>query len=131
MNKYVKRVIEDVRAKNADQSEFLQAVEEVLTTLAPVLDKNPQYEENAILSYWAAIRSGDEIVGQWIRLLYEVILQGISDKRWFYDHQRASGALGFIERFCHHYKGKLAPGRIRLVRGLSAAAAALTILLLW
>ena len=49
MNKYVKRVIEDVRAKNADQSEFLQAVEEVLTTLAPVLDKNPQYEENAIL----------------------------------------------------------------------------------
>ena len=73
-----------------------------------------RYEENAILSYWAAIRSGDEIVGQWIRLLYEVILQGISDKRWFYDHQRASGALGFIERFCHHYKGKLAPGRIRL-----------------
>ena len=49
MNKYIKRVIEDVRAKNADQSEFLQAVEEVLTTLAPVLDRNPQYEENAIL----------------------------------------------------------------------------------
>ena len=49
MNKYVQRVIADVRAKNADQSEFLQAVEEVLTTLGPVLDKNPQYEENAIL----------------------------------------------------------------------------------
>ena len=73
-----------------------------------------RYEENAILSYWAAIQSGDEIVCQWIRMLYEVILQGISDKRWFYDHQRAAGALGFIERFCHHYKGKLAPGRIRL-----------------
>ena len=49
MNKYIKRVIDDVRAKNADQSEFLQAVDEVLTTLGPVLDKNPQYEENAIL----------------------------------------------------------------------------------
>ena len=49
MNKYVKRVLEDVRAKNADQSEFLQAVYEVLSTLGPVLDKNPQYEENAIL----------------------------------------------------------------------------------
>ena len=49
MNKYVKRVMDDVRAKNADQSEFLQAVDEVLATLGPVLDKNPQYEENAIL----------------------------------------------------------------------------------
>ena len=49
MNKYVKRVLEDVRAKNADQSEFLQATQEVLETLGPVLDKNPQYEENAIL----------------------------------------------------------------------------------
>ena len=81
------------------------------TAREPLTDR---YEENAILTYWAAIQSGDEIVGQWIRLLYEVILQGLSDKRWFYDHQRAAGALGFIERFCHHYKGKLAPGRIRL-----------------
>ncbi len=48
-NKYAKRVMEDVRAKNRDQAEFLQAVEEVLSTLGPVLDANPQYEENAIL----------------------------------------------------------------------------------
>ena len=48
-NKYVNEVLADVRAKNADQSEFLQAVEEVLTTLDPVLKANPQYEEAAIL----------------------------------------------------------------------------------
>ena len=77
----------------------------------PMMDR---YEENAILSYWAAIQSGDVIVGRWIRTLYEVILQGLSENRWFYDRQRAAGALGFIERFCHHYKGKLAPSRIRL-----------------
>ena len=49
MSKYVDQVLKDVRAKNADQSEFLQAVEEVLVTLDPVLKANPQYEEAAIL----------------------------------------------------------------------------------
>ena len=49
MSKYVEQVLKDVRAKNADQTEFLQAVEEVLTTLDPVLKANPQYEEAAIL----------------------------------------------------------------------------------
>ena len=42
-------------------------------------------EENAILSYWDEIRTGRVTVGRWVRLLYEVILQGIDDGRWFYD----------------------------------------------
>ena len=70
--------------------------------------------ESAILAYWNEINSGGVNVGQWIRLLYEVILQGISEKRWFYDHYLADNAIHFIERYCHHYKGKLAPRRIRL-----------------
>ena len=49
MNKYIANVLADVKAKNADQSEFLQAVEEVLTTLAPVIEANPAYQANAIL----------------------------------------------------------------------------------
>ena len=49
MNEYISRVLDDVRAKNADQKEFLQAVEEVLTSLEPVIAANPKYEENAIL----------------------------------------------------------------------------------
>ena len=49
MNKYIKAVLDDVRAKNADQKEFLQAVEEVLVSLEPVIKVNPKYEENAIL----------------------------------------------------------------------------------
>ncbi len=48
-SKYVQSVWEDVKAKNADQPEFLQAVEEVLTTLDPVVDKMPQLKKNAIL----------------------------------------------------------------------------------
>ena len=73
-----------------------------------------RYTENAILAYWGEIQSGGVTVGRWIKLLYEVILQGLSERRWFYDQRLAGNAVGFIERFCHHYKGKLAPGRIVL-----------------
>ena len=48
-NAYVNRVWEDVKAKNANEPEFLQAVEEVLTTLDPVVDQMPELEPNAIL----------------------------------------------------------------------------------
>ena len=54
MNEYISRVLDDVRAKNADQKEFLQAVEEVLTSLEPVIAANPKYEENAILERMVA-----------------------------------------------------------------------------
>ena len=70
--------------------------------------------ESAILQYWNEIQSGGITVGKWIRLLYDVILQGLSEHRWYYSHQRAQNAIGFIERYCHHYKGKLAPRRIKL-----------------
>ncbi len=48
-NEYVKRIWADVQAKNADQPEFLQAVQEVLTTLEPAVDKMPELEANAVL----------------------------------------------------------------------------------
>ena len=79
--------------------------------------------ESAILQYWNEINTGGVNAGKWIRLLYEVILQGISDRRWFYDHRLAENAIRFIERYCHHYKGKLAPQRIRLSLWEKAAIA--------
>ena len=48
-NAYVNRGWEEVKAKNANEPEFLQAVEEVLTTLDPVVDQMPELEPNAIL----------------------------------------------------------------------------------
>ena len=70
--------------------------------------------ENAILQYWNEINSGGINAGKWIKLLYEVILQGLTEHKWYYSHERAENAIGFIERYCHHYKGKLAPKRIKL-----------------
>ena len=71
-------------------------------------------EPNAIREYWEEIRTGGVNVGKWIRQLYEVITRGIDEGRWRYDDRLAKNAIGFIERFCHHYKGVLAPKRLRL-----------------
>ncbi|MDO5317557.1 MAG: NADP-specific glutamate dehydrogenase [bacterium] len=49
MSKYVDTVLKELKAKNANEPEFIQAAEEVLLTLDPVLKANPQYEQNAIL----------------------------------------------------------------------------------
>lgn len=48
-NAYVKRVWESVQAKNSTEPEFLQAVQEVLESLEPVVDKMPELETYAVL----------------------------------------------------------------------------------
>lgn len=49
MNAYTQRVLEETRRKNPNEKEYLQAVEEVLNSLEPVIEKHPEYEEHAIL----------------------------------------------------------------------------------
>ena len=46
---YVDNVIEQVKAKDADQPEFIQAVTEVLESLEPVIEAHPEYEEAGLL----------------------------------------------------------------------------------
>ncbi|MDO4532955.1 MAG: Glu/Leu/Phe/Val dehydrogenase dimerization domain-containing protein, partial [Coriobacteriia bacterium] len=46
---YVQRIIDQVKQRDADQAEFIQAVTEVLTSLEPVIEKHPEYEEAALL----------------------------------------------------------------------------------
>ncbi len=46
---YINEVFERVKARNSAEPEFLQAVEEVFHSLAPVLEKNPQWVEANIL----------------------------------------------------------------------------------
>ena len=69
---------------------------------------------NAITAYWEEIQTGGVIVGKWVRQLYDVIIRGIAEGRWQYNDRLAQNAVNFIERFCHHYKGVLAPKRLRL-----------------
>ena len=46
---YISRVIEDVKKKNAGEPEFIQTVTEVLTSLAPYVEKHPEFEKAALL----------------------------------------------------------------------------------
>ena len=46
---YLQKVLEDLKVKNAEQPEFIQAATEVLTSLEPVIAKHPEYEKAALL----------------------------------------------------------------------------------
>ncbi|GAA0124836.1 NADP-specific glutamate dehydrogenase [Clostridium sp. CTA-19] len=46
---YIDQVLENVRKRNNGEPEFIQAVEEVFHTLAPVIDKHPEYVESNLL----------------------------------------------------------------------------------
>ena len=78
------------------------------------LERMRKRSQNAIEAYREEILTGGAVVGKWIRMLYDVIHQGLEEGRWFYDERLALNAVGFIERYCHHYKGVMAPKRIRL-----------------
>lgn len=70
--------------------------------------------DNYILAYYQEIVNGSAVVGKWTRAIYEYIVRGLEEKRFFYSHKKASAAVLFIEQFCHHHEGVLAPGLIRL-----------------
>ena len=46
---YVQNVIDAVAKKYANEPEFVQTVTEVLSSLAPVVEKHPEYEKAALL----------------------------------------------------------------------------------
>jgi len=48
-NAYIQDVLAQVKARNGHESEFLQAVAEVLETLEPVVNQMPEIQKNAIL----------------------------------------------------------------------------------
>ena len=49
MATYVERVIDECKKHNPGEVEFHQTVEEVLTSLAPVMDAHPEYEKAGLL----------------------------------------------------------------------------------
>lgn len=69
---------------------------------------------NPIYTYYQQIKDGTIIVGRWIRLWYEIIIDGIESKKWTYDAKAANHAIDFIERYCRHHEGKFAPNLIKL-----------------
>ena len=48
-NAYLLSVLDDLKAKSAHEPEFLQAVEEVLESLEPVVEADPRYEQQNVI----------------------------------------------------------------------------------
>jgi phage terminase large subunit-like protein len=61
---------------------------------------------NYINEYYQAIKDGTACVGEWVRLLYVIIIEGLQKKAFFYAPKKAERAIKFIESFCHHCEGR-------------------------
>ncbi len=61
-----------------------------------------EHKYGFISGYYSGIKSGKYIVGKWIHLLYEIILNWLDTKQAFFDERKACRAIRFIENFCHH-----------------------------
>ena len=59
-----------------------------------------------IHEYHAKMQSGEIIVGKWIRLLYDQIVNGLRDGLFFFDGKKANRAIEFVETFCRHCEGR-------------------------
>ena len=58
VNSYINEIIESVKVKNATEPEFVQAVTEVLLSLAPAVEKNEElYRRHSILERIKALET--------------------------------------------------------------------------
>ena len=70
--------------------------------------------KNYILTYYQQIKDGSVTVGKWIEKWYEYIVHGLEEKRFTFDQKKAARAIAFIQQYCRHHEGALAPQLIRL-----------------
>nr|DAG68730.1 MAG TPA: Large Terminase [Caudoviricetes sp.] len=62
--------------------------------------------KNYIRLYYRQIQSGKAVVGKWIKLLYEYLINGLKKRKFYYDAGKAERAVDFVENFCHHSEGR-------------------------
>ena len=69
---------------------------------------------NAIFEYYQKIKDGSIIAGKWITLWYEYVVDGLEKKRFFFDQKAANHVIKFVEQYCRHHEGALAPNLLKL-----------------
>ena len=72
------------------------------------------WKNSPINEYYKGIRLGNIVVGKYIRQWYDYIIKGLENQSFFYSPKAYNRAARFIENFCHHHEGKLAPQLIKL-----------------
>jgi len=71
-------------------------------------------KNNWILTYYQKVKNGSIVVGMWLTLTLEYIVDGLEKKEFFYDQKKANDAIDWIEEHCFHTEGPLAPQPITL-----------------
>lgn len=69
---------------------------------------------NYILEYYQAIKDESIVTSTYIKQWYEYIIEGLEAKSFCFNQKKANKAIKFIENFCHHHEGSLAPNCIKL-----------------
>lgn len=69
---------------------------------------------NYIYEYYQKITDGTIIVGRWIKVWYQYIVEGLEKGLFHFDPKKAQKAIRFVENFCRHHEGALAPQLIVL-----------------
>ena len=59
-----------------------------------------------IHEYHHKMQTGEVVVGKWIKLLYDQIVNGLRDGLFYFDGKKANKAIEFIETFCRHCEGR-------------------------
>ena len=69
---------------------------------------------NWIYTYYQGIKNGTYRVGQFVALVYEYLIEGLQEKQFFFDGNKANTAIEWVEAHCFHTEGPLAPGPLKL-----------------
>lgn len=64
--------------------------------------------DNYILSYYQKINDGSIIAPEPVKDIYQIVMDGLQSKEFFYDHKKAISAIEWIEEHCRHIEGRKA-----------------------
>ena len=68
---------------------------------------------NYIYAYYQKITDGSIVVGKWVRMAYERIIEMLETKESYFDAKEANAAIDWMEAHTFHTEGHLAPGNLK------------------
>lgn len=71
-------------------------------------------KDSYIYEYFQDIQNGIVTVGRWIELIYQYIVDGLEQNRFFFDAEKANNVIDWIEHHCFHTEGPDAPNPLKL-----------------
>lgn len=76
--------------------------------------KTKKAGDNHIFAYYQKLKDGSVTAGRFVLLIYDYLVKGLEEKRFFFDQKKANDAINWIESHCFHTEGPLAPGPLLL-----------------